>query len=110
VGLCSYLLIGFWYTDMMKSDAAKKAFFYNRVGDFAFLIAIFMVFEAVGSLNFDVILANLDAFSGDAIFWVAFLMFIGATGKSAQIPLLCGCPMRWPAPHRCLHLFTLPRW
>jgi NADH-quinone oxidoreductase subunit L len=92
VGLCSYLLIGFWYTDMMKSDAAKKAFLYNRVGDFAFLIAIFMVFEAVGSLNFDVILANLDAFSSDAIFWVAFLMFIGATGKSAQIPLFVWLP------------------
>ncbi len=92
VGLCSYLLIGFWYTDMMKSDAAKKAFLYNRVGDFAFLIAIFMVFEAVGSLNFDVVLANLDAFSGDAIFWVAFLMFIGATGKSAQIPLFVWLP------------------
>ena len=92
VGLCSYLLIGFWYTDMLKSDAAKKAFLYNRVGDFAFLIAIFMVFEAVGSLNFDVILANLDAFSGDALFWVAFLMFIGATGKSAQIPLFVWLP------------------
>jgi NADH-quinone oxidoreductase subunit L len=92
VGLCSYLLIGFWYTDMSKSDAAKKAFLYNRVGDFAFLIAIFMVFEAVGSLNFDVILANLDAFTGDALFWVAFLMFIGATGKSAQIPLFVWLP------------------
>jgi NADH-quinone oxidoreductase subunit L len=92
VGLCSYLLIGFWYTDMLKSDAAKKAFLYNRVGDFAFLIAIFMIFQAVGSLNFDVILANLDAFSGDALFWVAFLMFIGATGKSAQIPLFVWLP------------------
>jgi len=92
VGLCSYLLIGFWYTDMMKSDAAKKAFLYNRVGDFAFLIAIFMIFEAVGSLNFDVILANTDAFTDNAIFWVAFLMFIGATGKSAQIPLFVWLP------------------
>src|SRR6056297_3673772 len=92
VGLCSYLLIGFWYTDMMKSDAAKKAFLYNRVGDFAFLVAIFMIFEAVGSLNFDVILANTDAFTDNAIFWVAFLMFIGATGKSAQIPLFVWHP------------------
>lgn len=92
VGLCSYLLIGFWYTDMLKSDAAKKAFLYNRVGDFAFLVAIFMIFEAVGSLNFDVVLANTDAFTDDAIFWVAFLMFIGATGKSAQIPLFVWLP------------------
>lgn len=92
VGLCSYLLIGFWYTDMLKSDAAKKAFLYNRVGDFAFLVAIFMIFEAVGSLNFDVILANTDAFTDNALFWVAFLMFIGATGKSAQIPLFVWLP------------------
>ena len=110
VGLCSYLLIGFWYTDMVKSDAAKKAFLYNRVGDFAFLIAIFMIFQAVGSLNFDVILANLDAFTGDAIFWVAFLMFIGATGKSAQIPLFVWLPdaMAGPTPVSALiHAATM---
>ncbi|TVQ67037.1 MAG: NADH-quinone oxidoreductase subunit L [Balneolaceae bacterium] len=92
VGLCSYLLIGFWYRDMLKSDAAKKAFIYNRVGDFAFLVAIFMVFEAVGSLQFDVILANLDAFSSNGIFWITLLMFIGATGKSVQIPLFVWLP------------------
>lgn len=92
VGLCSYLLIGFWYRDMLKSDAAKKAFIYNRVGDFALLIAIFMIFEATGSLKFDIVLANLDAFTGDALFWVALLMFIGATGKSAQIPLFVWLP------------------
>jgi NADH-quinone oxidoreductase subunit L len=92
VGLCSYLLIGFWYTDMAKSDAAKKAFIYNRVGDFAFLVAIFMVFQTVGSLDFDVILGNLDAFSSDYIFWIGLLMFIGATGKSAQIPLFVWLP------------------
>lgn len=92
VGLCSYLLIGFWYRDMLKSDAAKKAFIYNRVGDFAFLIAIFMIFEATGSLKFDIVLANLDSFTGDALFWVALLMFIGATGKSAQIPLFVWLP------------------
>src|SRR6056297_504550 len=92
VGLCSYLLIGFWYTDMMKSDAAKKAFLYNRVGDFAFLVAIFMIFEAVGSLNFDVILNNLDLFTSGAVFGVGLLMLIGATGKSAQIPLFVWLP------------------
>jgi len=92
VGLCSYLLIGFWYTDMAKSDAAKKAFFYNRVGDFAFLIAIFMVFETIGSLNYDAILGNLELFSSEAVFWVGFLMLIGATGKSAQIPLFVWLP------------------
>lgn len=110
VGLCSYLLIGFWYTDMKKSDAAKKAFLYNRVGDFAFLIAIFMIFEAVGSLNFIDVLTNLEAFTGDAIFWVAFLMFIGATGKSAQIPLFVWLPdaMAGPTPVSALiHAATM---
>jgi NADH-quinone oxidoreductase subunit L len=92
VGLCSYLLIGFWYTDMSKSDAAKKAFLYNRVGDFAFLIAIFMIFETVGSLNFEVILTSLEAFTGNDIFWIGLLMLIGATGKSAQIPLFVWLP------------------
>ena len=110
VGLCSYLLIGFWYTDMVKSDAAKKAFLYNRVGDFAFLIAIFWIFQTVGSLNFDVILSNLDAFTGDAVFWIAFLMFIGATGKSAQIPLFVWLPdaMAGPTPVSALiHAATM---
>jgi NADH-quinone oxidoreductase subunit L len=92
VGLCSYLLIGFWYSDMAKSDAAKKAFIYNRVGDFAFLIAMFMVFSTVGSLDFDAILGNLDLFSASAVFWIGFLMLIGATGKSAQIPLFVWLP------------------
>ncbi|CAN5307999.1 NADH-quinone oxidoreductase subunit L [soil metagenome] len=92
VGLCSYLLIGFWYSDMAKSDAAKKAFIYNRVGDFAFLIAMFMVFNTVGSFDFDAILGNLDLFSAGAVFWIGFLMLIGATGKSAQIPLFVWLP------------------
>ncbi len=92
VGLCSYLLIGFWYADMAKSDAAKKAFIYNRVGDFAFLIAIFMVFETIGSLNYDAILGNLGLFTPEAVFWIGLLMLIGATGKSAQIPLFVWLP------------------
>src|SRR6056297_2362881 len=92
VGLCSYLLIGFWYADMAKSDAAKKAFIYNRVGDFAFLVAIFMVFETIGSLNYDAILGNLGLFTPETVFWIGLLMLIGATGKSAQIPLFVWLP------------------
>ncbi|MCP9292173.1 NADH-quinone oxidoreductase subunit L [Gracilimonas sediminicola] len=110
VGVCSYLLIGFWYTDMAKSDAAKKAFIYNRIGDFAFLIAMFMVFQTVGSLNFDVILGNLDAFSGEYVFTIGLLMFIGATGKSAQIPLFVWLPdaMAGPTPVSALiHAATM---
>jgi NADH-quinone oxidoreductase subunit L len=110
VGVCSYLLIGFWYSDMAKSDAAKKAFIYNRIGDFAFLIAMFMVFQTVGSLNFDVILGNLEAFSSEYIFGIGLLMFIGATGKSAQIPLFVWLPdaMAGPTPVSALiHAATM---
>ncbi len=92
VGLCSYLLIGFWYGDMNKAIAAQKAFLYNRVGDFAFLLAMFLVFKAVGSLNYDVIFANLDAFPDHYVFWIGLLVLIGATGKSAQIPLFVWLP------------------
>jgi|AntRauTorckE6833_2_1112554.scaffolds.fasta_scaffold03518_5 NADH-quinone oxidoreductase subunit L len=92
VGLCSYLLIGFWYTEMKNSSAAKKAFIYNRIGDFAFLVAIFMLFQHIGSLRFETILGDLAAIPGDDKFWIGFLMFIGATGKSAQIPLFVWLP------------------
>ncbi len=92
VGLCSYLLIGFWYTDGAKADAGNKAFWYNRVGDFAFLVAMFLTFQHIGSLNFESILSNLEAIPGDDKFWIALLMFIGATGKSAQIPLFVWLP------------------
>lgn len=110
VGVCSYLLIGFWYTDMPKASAAKKAFVYNRIGDFAFLIAMFLTFKVVGSLDFDVILGNLDAFPSHYTFWIAFLMFIGATGKSAQIPLFVWLPdaMAGPTPVSALiHAATM---
>ncbi|MBD3616262.1 MAG: NADH-quinone oxidoreductase subunit L [Gracilimonas sp.] len=110
VGVCSYLLIGFWYTDMAKSDAAKKAFIYNRIGDFAFLIAMFMVFQTVGSLSFDAIFGNLGAFSEGYIFTIGLLMFIGATGKSAQIPLFVWLPdaMAGPTPVSALiHAATM---
>ena len=92
VGLCSYLLIGFWYTEMKNSSAAKKAFIYNRIGDFAFLIAMFLTFQHVGSLRFDAILNDLSAIPADDKFWIGLLMFIGATGKSAQIPLFVWLP------------------
>lgn len=110
VGVCSYLLIGFWYKDMEKATAANKAFIYNRVGDFAFLIAMFLVFRTVGSLDFDVIFSNLHLFTGDLAFWVAVLMFIGATGKSAQIPLFVWLPdaMAGPTPVSALiHAATM---
>lgn len=110
VGVCSYLLIGFWYSDMAKSDAAKKAFIYNRIGDFAFLIAMFMLFQSVGSLNFDVILNNLEAIPEGYKVAIGLLMFVGATGKSAQIPLFVWLPdaMAGPTPVSALiHAATM---
>lgn len=110
VGVCSYLLIGFWYQDMAKSDAAKKAFIYNRIGDFAFLIAMFMIFQSVGSLNFDVIFNNMAGIPEGYKVAIGLLMFVGATGKSAQIPLFVWLPdaMAGPTPVSALiHAATM---
>ncbi len=110
VGLCSYLLIGFWYKDLKNSEAANKAFIVNRVGDFAFLMAMFIIVKNVGSLDFDVILNNLGAMSQAEIGWVVFLLFFGATGKSAQIPLFVWLPdaMAGPTPVSALiHAATM---
>lgn len=105
VGACSYFLIGFWYKDMEKCKAAQKAFVANRVGDFAFLVAIFITFATLGTLNYSEI-----ALSGDTAFWVALLVFIAATGKSAQIPLYVWLPdaMAGPTPVSALiHAATM---
>lgn len=110
VGVCSYLLIGFWYGDMAKSSAAKKAFVYNRIGDFAFLIGMFLIFRYVGSIEYDAIFSSLHLIPGDVAFWIGLLMFIGATGKSAQIPLFVWLPdaMAGPTPVSALiHAATM---
>jgi NADH-quinone oxidoreductase subunit L len=110
VGLCSYLLIGFWYTDLNNSAAASKAFIVNRIGDFAFLMAMFLLFRELGSLNFGVLLADPEAISSTTLNWVVFLLFIGATGKSAQIPLFVWLPdaMAGPTPVSALiHAATM---
>lgn len=110
VGLCSYLLIGFWYEDMQKAIAAKKAFLYNRVGDFAFLIAMFMLYHTVGSLDFGVILQHVHDIPHNYAFWITILILVGATGKSAQIPLFVWLPdaMAGPTPVSALiHAATM---
>ena len=89
VGLCSYLLIGFWYEERKNSAAANKAFIVNRVGDFAFLLAMFILVKELGSLDFDKVLTGAEAMSEGTIATVVLLLFVGATGKSAQIPLFC---------------------
>lgn len=105
VGACSYFLIGFWYKDMEKCKAAQKAFVANRVGDFAFLVAIFITYAASGTLTYSEI-----SLSGDTAFWVALLVFVAATGKSAQIPLYVWLPdaMAGPTPVSALiHAATM---
>jgi NADH-quinone oxidoreductase subunit L len=110
VGLCSYLLIGFWYEDLSKSAAAMKAFIVNRIGDFAFLMGMFLLFRELGGLDFDTVLAGTATLSTTTISWVVLLLFIGATGKSAQIPLFVWLPdaMAGPTPVSALiHAATM---
>jgi NADH-quinone oxidoreductase subunit L len=113
VGLCSYLLIGFWYEEKINCDAGKKAFVVNRVGDFAFLVGMFLIFERLGTLDFtDAFAAAPErlAMGGAAAFWIALLLFIGATGKSAQLPLHVWLPdaMQGPTPVSALiHAATM---
>jgi NADH-quinone oxidoreductase subunit L len=105
VGACSYFLIGYWFEDMAKAMAAQKAFVANRIGDFALLVAMFIIFTSTGSLKFSEI-----SLSGDVAFWVALLVFIAATGKSAQIPLYVWLPdaMAGPTPVSALiHAATM---
>jgi NADH-quinone oxidoreductase subunit L len=110
VGLCSYLLIGFWYEDLRNSAAANKAFIVNRVGDFAFLLAMFLLFRELGGLDFGTLLADPGQLSQSTLNWVILLVFIGATGKSAQIPLFVWLPdaMAGPTPVSALiHAATM---
>jgi len=112
VGLCSYLLIGFWFEKEANNNAAKKAFIVNRVGDFGFTLGMFLIFATVGSLQYaDVFHA---AENGQVITGVAtaitLLLFVGATGKSAQIPLYVWLPdaMAGPTPVSALiHAATM---
>ncbi len=113
VGLCSYLLIGFWYKDDEKAAAGKKAFIVNRIGDFGFLLGMFLIFANVGSL----VIADVNQFfhhqNTMTFFWTnvaGICLFIGATGKSAQIPLYVWLPdaMAGPTPVSALiHAATM---
>lgn len=110
VGLCSYLLIGFWYEERKNSAAASKAFIVNRVGDFAFLLAMFILVKELGSLDFDSVLSGAEAMSEGTVSMVVLLLFVGATGKSAQIPLFIWLPdaMAGPTPVSALiHAATM---
>ncbi len=113
VGLCSYLLIGFWFNEKVNADAGLKAFIVNRIGDFGFLVAMFLIFRHVGSLDFTDVFTKAPATfaSGDrTITAVGLFLFLGCTGKSAQIPLYTWLPdaMQGPTPVSALiHAATM---
>ncbi len=87
VGTCSYWLVSFWFTRDSAASAGKKAFVYNRIGDVGFLLAIFLVFERVHSLEYTTIFAHLDQIGPGYITAICLLLLVGVMGKSAQIPL-----------------------
>ncbi len=110
VGLCSYFLIAFWYDRDSAASAGKKAFIVNRIGDFGFLVAMFLVFTTLGTLNFHSIFAHAHQLSGSTATAITLLLFLAATGKSAQFPLFTWLPdaMEGPTPVSALiHAATM---
>ena len=110
VGLCSYLLIGYWFKNNEFNKAANKAFIMNRIGDLAFLIAIFWLINKLETVSYADVFANVSKLSGSDITVITLLLFIGATGKSAQIPLYTWLPdaMAGPTPVSALiHAATM---
>ena len=116
VGLCSYLLIGFWYDKQSATDAGKKAFIVNRIGDFGFLLGMFTLFAAFGTLDFGTMFDAAEAdnfqkvFGASTLVIATLLLFVGAIGKSAQIPLYVWLPdaMEGPTPVSALiHAATM---
>ncbi|MGE5700490.1 MAG: NADH-quinone oxidoreductase subunit L [Deltaproteobacteria bacterium] len=116
VGLCSYLLIGYWYEKKSASDAGKKAFIVNRIGDFGFILGMFLLFWTFGTLDYTQVFAKVPLLSANGVLTteiataITLLFFIGATGKSAQIPLYVWLPdaMEGPTPVSALiHAATM---
>ena len=112
VGLCSYLLIGFWFSEKANADAGKKAFIVNRIGDFGFLVAMFLLFANLGTLDFLQLEAAVpDLVTGGALVTaICLFLFLGCAGKSAQIPLYVWLPdaMAGPTPVSALiHAATM---
>src|SRR5213079_894379 len=115
VGLCSYLLIGYWYEKQSASDAGKKAFITNRIGDWGFVLGVFLIYSTFGTLDFRAVqnaAATMPIETGHfgVLSAICLLLFIGATGKSAQIPLYVWLPdaMEGPTPVSALiHAATM---
>jgi NADH-quinone oxidoreductase subunit L len=112
VGLCSYLLIGFWFSEKANADAGKKAFIVNRIGEFGFLIAMFMIFANLHTLDFTGVREGAASlpFGGALVTAICLFLFLGCAGKSAQIPLYVWLPdaMAGPTPVSALiHAATM---
>jgi len=110
VGLCSYLLIGFWFRNNNYNEAAKKAFVMNRIGDLGFLLAVFWLMSKLGTADYHDVFTNVSKLSLTDITGITLLLFVGATGKSAQIPLYTWLPdaMAGPTPVSALiHAATM---
>ena len=114
VGLCSYLLIGFYFDKKSAGDAGKKAFIVNRIGDAGFILGMMLIFAHFGSLRFETVFAQAAALpiqpGHGYLFWATICLFIGACGKSAQIPLYVWLPdaMEGPTPVSALiHAATM---
>jgi len=113
VGLCSYLLIGFWFSDKVNADAGKKAFIVNRIGDFGFMVAMFLIWHHLDTVTFTGMVERAPAVfaSGSAtVTAITLFLFLGCTGKSAQIPLYTWLPdaMAGPTPVSALiHAATM---
>jgi NADH-quinone oxidoreductase subunit L len=110
VGLCSYLLIGYWFKNIDYTKAAKKAFVMNRIGDLGFLLAIFWIISKVHSTDFSEVFSHTSFFTSKDLIGITLLLFLGATGKSAQIPLYTWLPdaMAGPTPVSALiHAATM---
>ena len=112
VGLCSYLLIGFWYSNVDYGKAARKAFIMNRIGDLGLLLGLFLIVKQFGSLDYDTVFAKvqLQQFNPEMVNAICILLFVGAMGKSAQIPLYTWLPdaMAGPTPVSALiHAATM---
>jgi len=110
VGLCSYLLISFWFPKKSASQAGKKAFLVNRVGDFGFTLGMFLIFVTTGTLQFTGVFDKVEMIGSGTLLWICLLLFTGAVGKSAQFPLHVWLPdaMEGPTPVSALiHAATM---
>jgi NADH-quinone oxidoreductase subunit L len=110
VGLCSYLLIGYWFKNNNYNYAARKAFIMNRIGDFGFLLAVFWILNKLGTATYSEVFAKASTFTNYEVTAITLLLFIGAMGKSAQIPLYTWLPdaMAGPTPVSALiHAATM---